>query len=122
MDNQTDKTMIEALQEENATLKAELDAMKDQAKTDAEARRKADLKALFTALGKECPDGDAAKPYLDMTEAQFAAYSTDLKAAAKVPDRALFSSQSLAHAGQTAPQTPGQMLLAAVDKLSKIGV
>lgn len=115
------KAMIEAQQAENASLKAELDALKAQAKADAEARRKADLKSLFTALGKDAPEGDAAKPYLDMTDAQFAAYSTDLKAVAKVPDQALFSAQSLAHGGQSPTKTPGELLMAAVTNLSKRG-
>ena len=115
------KAMIEAQQAENATLKAELDALKAQAKADAEGRRKADLKALFAALGKDAPEGDAVKPYLDMTEAQFAAYTADIKAVAKVPDRALFSSQSLGHAGQPASQTPGELLMAAVTNLSQRG-
>jgi hypothetical protein len=118
----TDQTsMIEALQAENAALKAEMDTIKAAAAAQAQERRAADLKALYVQLGKDAPTGEAASVYMDMTDAQFAAYSADLKAVAAKPDRALFAAQSLAHAGHDTTKTPGELLLSAVNQLSKRG-
>lgn len=87
-----DKPTVEALQARIAELEAQIEAARIE-------RRKADLAAVFEAVGRDVPQD--VQPYLDMSDAAFAAFAADLKAVAKpARDAALFSAASLAKAGK----------------------
>lgn len=87
-----DKPTVEALQARIAELEAQIEAARIE-------RRRADLAAVFEAVGRDVPQD--AQPYLDMSDAAFAAFAADLKAVAKpARDAALFSAHSLSKAGQ----------------------
>jgi phage head maturation protease len=106
-----DQTLIDQQAAQIAELRAQLDAQ-------AKATRSAALSALFTEIGRDPLAADKAAPYLDMTDASFAAFAADLRAmhkAARPADRALFASQSHAMGGQPAG---GASLMDAVKKLS----
>lgn len=86
------KPTVEALQARIAELEAQIEAARIE-------RRKADLAAVFEAVGRDVPQD--VQPYLDMSDAAFAAFAADLKAVAKpARDAALFSAASLAKAGK----------------------
>jgi hypothetical protein len=105
---------VEALKARIAELEAQIEAMRIE-------RRRAELSALFEAIGRDMPQDD--KPYLEMSDAAFAAFAADLKAVAKpVRDAALFSATSIGKAA--AGETDGEKqrltaLLAAVDSIIK---
>jgi phage head maturation protease len=87
-----DKPTVEALQARIAELEAQIEAARIE-------RRRADLAALFEAVGRDAPSDD--KPYIEMSDAAFAAFAADLKAVAKpARDASLFSAASLAKAGK----------------------
>ncbi len=91
-----DQAEIDRLNTEIAELKARMEAARVE-------HRQVDLAALFAAVGRDAPQ-DAA-PYLDMSEAAFAALAADLKAVAasgKQADAALFRADSLKHADKPA--------------------
>jgi len=93
-----DQAEIDRLNAEVAELKASIETARAE-------RRRADLSALFAAVGRDAPE-DAA-PYLDMTDAAFSAFAADLKAvASSVPprDAALFRADSLSHSGKPGPE------------------
>lgn len=112
-----DETLITGLQAQVAQLQASIETQRTE-------RRSADLSALMGELGRDVPAGDAAKPYMGMDDAAFAAFSADLRDMHKAASKAgqgdhLFTSQSLKKAGQgTDAPTNGKTLLAAVAKLS----
>ncbi|WP_424894457.1 hypothetical protein [Tepidimonas sp. HKU79] len=111
-----DEALIAGLQEQVKNLQAEL----ERARTE---RRVESLSALFEEVGRDAPQGDAIKPYLEMSDAAFAAFAADLRAVAKRPQAnpALFSSQALSRAASTVqdePQDRLKALLAAVDRVS----
>jgi hypothetical protein len=109
-----DMNEVEALKARIAELEAQIEAARIE-------RRRADLSALFEAVGRDMPKDD--KPYLEMSDAAFAAFATDLKAVAKpARDAALFSATSLgkAEAGKhDGEQQRISALRAAVDYLIK---
>ena len=110
-----DQALIEGLQSQLDTLKAEL-------ADKARAQRKTELSALFESVGREMPATDEAlQPYLAMPAEAFAVFAADLKAvaAAKKPpaDRALFAATAPARAEQQAHQQRDATLGAAVDRL-----
>jgi phage head maturation protease len=95
---------VKALQEENATLKAQIEATKAQleatnvelstlkaefAAKKLEARTN-EVKALFAAIGKEATE-DAIKPYLSMDSAAFSVVSADMQALKPKANAALFA-------------------------------
>lgn len=111
-----DEALIAGLQEQVQSLQAELQKARQE-------RRVEQLSALFEEVGRDVPNGDAVKPYLEMSDAAFAAFAADLRAVAKRPQAnpALFSSQALSRAASTAqdePQDRLKALLAAVDRVS----
>jgi hypothetical protein len=93
-DNRMD---VKALQEENATLKAQLEATNVELSTlkaefaakQLEARTN-EVKALFAAIGKEATE-DAIKPYLSMDSAAFSVVSADMQALKPKANAALFA-------------------------------
>jgi hypothetical protein len=93
-DNRMD---VKALQEENATLKAQLEATNVELSTlkaefaakQLEARTN-EVKALFAAIGKEATE-DAIKPYLSMDSAAFSVVSADMQALKPKANAALFT-------------------------------
>jgi hypothetical protein len=97
---------------------AELEAQIEAARVE---RRRADLSALFEAIGRDVPKDE--KPYLEMSDAAFSAFAADLKAVAKpVRDAALFSATSVgkADAGKTDDDKQRlNALLSAVDSIIK---
>jgi hypothetical protein len=97
---------------------AELEAQIEDARVD---RRRADLSALFDAVGRDVPKDE--KPYLEMSDAAFAAFAADLKAVAKpARDAALFSATSVGKADAGKPDDDKQRLnalLSAVDSIIK---
>lgn len=62
------------------------------------ARRTEDVKALFSAIGKEFKD-ELAKPYLSMSDEAFTAVAAELKAKPKLPAH-LASEQAIGGAGE----------------------
>lgn len=102
-----DKPTVEALQARIAELEAQIEAARIE-------RRKADLAAVFEAVGRDVPQD--VQPYLGMSDAAFAAFAADLKAVAKpARDAALFSAHSLSKAGQGgAPQDAARARLDAL--------
>lgn len=117
-----DQTLIDGLTADVQRLSTTVTELQAAASSAAAQRRSADLSALFADLGQDVPQGDAAKPYMDMTEASFAAMATTLRATragTKKADETLFSSQATQRAGQQkAPAGAGESLLAAVQTLS----
>jgi len=105
---------VEALKARIAELEAQIEAARVE-------RRRADLSALFEAVGRDVPADD--KPYLEMSDAAFAAFAADLKAVAKpARDAALFASTSLNKAAATKPDGEQQRmkaLLSAVESIIK---
>jgi phage head maturation protease len=88
---------VKALQEENATLRAQLEAtnvelstLKEQFAAKQLAARTNEVKALFAAIGKEATD-EAIKPYLSMDSAAFAVVSADMQALKPKANAALFA-------------------------------
>jgi hypothetical protein len=79
------KANIAALQAENETLRANFAAAQ-------KSQREADIKALFTALGREYSDADAA-PYYSFSAEQFAAVAKELKALKPNPPGYLFRAE-----------------------------
>ncbi len=61
------------------TLQTQFSALQEQIASDCKARRTEAVKELFKAAGKEFTD-DAARPYVDMPEASFAAVAADMRA------------------------------------------
>lgn len=90
-----DEALIAGLQEQVQSLQAELQKARQE-------RRVEQLCALFDEIGRDAPQGDAIKPYLEMSDAAFAAFSADLRAVAKASRQqvnpALFSSQAMGRA------------------------
>jgi len=115
-----DQALIDQLQADAAAKQTQIDALQASISAAATARRAADLGALFAELGKDTPTDDAAKPYMEMSDASFAAFSADLRAArgtSRKMDSALFSSQAAGKAA--APdKKPENTLLQAVERLS----
>lgn len=112
-----ESTRIAALEGQVATLTASLAAEKTRADTAesalADSRKTARLsavKALFSALDREYDDAKAA-PYLEMSDAVFAAVSADLQAAKPARDESLF--QQSAKNGK-APDTQPQLNIAEI--------
>ncbi len=103
---------IKALQDENATLKTQVSDMKTQldelqaaSKKAVKCARETDIKNLFTALGREYKEDEAAH-YFDFSAEQFAAISKDLLAAKpKELPKHLFGAQ--AREGAEEPQEKG---------------
>lgn len=102
-----DQALIDGLQTQLAQLQATV------AQT-AQAQREAQFAALCRDIGRDVvPTGDGLQPYLDMTEATFAAYCADMRAehqrftaASRTHTAALFGSTSAAKAqGQQAQGT-----------------
>jgi phage head maturation protease len=88
---------VKALQEENATLRAQLEAtnvelstLKEQFAAKQLEARTNEVKALFAAIGKEATD-EAIKPYLSMDSAAFAVVSADMQALKPKANAALFA-------------------------------
>lgn len=95
-----DQALIDGLQSDVAALTASL------ASLTAE-KRVAEFSALCKEIGRDLPEGDALKPYTEMSAAAFAVFSADLRAehkrfaaASKTHNAALFGSQSAAKAQQ----------------------
>ncbi|WP_298292760.1 hypothetical protein [Thiomonas sp.] len=90
-----DEALIAGLNEQVKSLQAELNRVRQE-------RRAEQLSALFAAIGRDAPDEEAARPYLEMSDAAFAAFAADLKAVAQAarpqPNPALFASQALSRA------------------------
>lgn len=85
------KARADEAEKVNATLQKQVDDIRL-------AARKAEVQALFKALGREFGD-EAAKPYLEMTDATFAAVRKDLEAAKpKLPEH-LFREQATSGQG-----------------------
>lgn len=111
-----DEALIAGLQEQVKNLQVELERVRQE-------RRAEQLSALFDEIGRDAPQGDAIKPYLEMSEAAFSAFAVDLRAVAKAsrpqPNPALFSSQAMSRAAaKPEPQDRLQALLAAVERVS----
>lgn len=106
-----DQALIDGLQTQLAALQTQVAAA-------ATAQRSEQFAALCRDIGREAvPTGDALKPYLDMTDATFAAYCADLRAehqrftaANRTHTAALFGSTSAAKAQsqQAAGTDPGK--------------
>lgn len=89
-----DKAKIESLT-------AERDAATTELANFTAAKRTAEVKELFAALGREHTD-ESAKPYMEMAEATFAAVAKDLKAAKPKAPAHLFQAQATdGEGGQT---------------------
>lgn len=94
-----DQALIDGLQTQLAQLQAQVAA-------SAQSQREAQFAALCRDIGREViPSGDGLQPYLDMTEATFAAYCADMRAehqrfaaASRTHTAALFGSTSAAKA------------------------
>jgi hypothetical protein len=90
-----DEALIAGLQEQVQSLQAELEKARQE-------RRVEQLSALFDEIGRDAPQGEAVKPYLEMSDAAFAAFAADLRAVAKSVRQqvnpALFSSQAMSRA------------------------
>lgn len=93
-----DQALIDGLQSEVAALKASLSSL-------ATDKRVAEFSALCKEIGRDVPEGDALKPYAEMSDSAFAVFSADLRAehkrfaaASKTNNSALFGSQSAAKA------------------------
>jgi hypothetical protein len=76
------KAQNEALAADNARLKADSEAREAQLAAERKAKREADIKALFSATGREFSEV-SAQAYMDLSDAAFAAISADLSASAK---------------------------------------
>lgn len=117
-----DQALIDGLNADVARLNQQVTEMQAAAATAAAERRATDLAALFAELGRDLPEGDAAKPYMDMSAASFAAFAADLRAAhksARKADSTLFTAQGTQRAqGQAPGQQGASALLAAVQNLS----
>jgi phage head maturation protease len=124
---------IKALQEENTALKAQLEATNAELSTlkaefaakQLEARTN-DVKALFTALGREITD-ESIKPYLSMDSATFSIVAKDLQAMKPKADASLFAQQTQAqakfqaqHQQSNGTEQAGSLLLSAVSQLSGV--
>jgi hypothetical protein len=115
---------LKALQEENATLKAqiatanaELSTLKAEFAAKQLETRTNEVKALFSAVGKEATD-DTIKPYLSMDNATFSAVSKDMQAMKPQHDRALFSMQTPRTMQTTTDNnSAGSLLMSAIEKL-----
>jgi hypothetical protein len=70
---------IKALQDENAALKAQISELQAQAKKATKCAREIEIKNLFSALGREFKEEEAA-PYFEFSAEQFALISKDLLA------------------------------------------
>jgi hypothetical protein len=107
--------------EEVDALKARIAELEAQIEAARVERRRADLSALFEAVGRDMPADD--KPYIEMSDAAFAAFAADLKAVAKpTRDAALFSAASLGKVTAGKPDGDQQRLnalLSAVDSIIK---
>jgi len=90
-----DEALIAGLQEQVQSLQAELEKARQE-------RRVEQLSALFDEIGRDAPQGEAVKPYLEMSDAAFAAFAAELRAVAKSVRQqvnpALFSSQAMSRA------------------------
>jgi hypothetical protein len=90
-----DEALIAGLQEQVKNLQAELEKARQE-------RRVEQLSALFDEIGRDAPQGEAVKPYLEMSDAAFAAFAAELRAVAKSVRQqvnpALFSSQAMSRA------------------------
>lgn len=92
-----------ALQDENATLKAENEKLKNDFAASQKAQRETEIKNLFSAIGREYSEASAAQ-YFTFSAEQFALVSKELTEAKKTELPAhLFSSQ--ANNGVEQPQT-----------------
>lgn len=110
-----DDALIAGLQSEVAALTAELAAVRTEKRTAA-------LTALFAAIGRDLPEGEALAPYLAMPEESFAIFSADLAAvAAPKPgrDAALFSATAPARAQAEQDHKTAASLTTAVARLVK---
>jgi phage head maturation protease len=107
--------------EEVDALKARIAELEAQIEAARVERRRADLSALFEAVGRDMPADD--KPYIEMSDAAFSAFAADLKAVAKpARDAALFASTSLGKAAAGKPDGDQQRmnaLLSAVESIIK---
>lgn len=103
-DSMSDPKGLEArITELEASLKASNEAFEaekaarvaaDQKLTDfAAATRKAQVAELFVAMGRK-PEDESIKPYLEMSDATFAAVSADLQASKSKLPAGLFSTQA----------------------------
>jgi molecular chaperone GrpE (heat shock protein) len=108
----SDMNEVESLKARIAELEAQIEAARIE-------RRRADLSALFEAVGRDMPKDD--KPYLEMSDAAFAAFAADLKEVAKpARDAALFAATSVGKAAAGKPEGEQQRLnalLSAVDSI-----
>jgi hypothetical protein len=87
---------LEKFTEENATLRAEMKALREQMLADKQQRREAEIRQLFHDVGREF-SADAAKPYLELSESSFLAVVKDMRAMRPAVDAAstLFSEQAV---------------------------
>ena len=101
MENKPDDSnaVIEDLQSQLTAAKAEADDLKKQLKEFAAAKRKGEIVALFTSLGREVKD-EAIEPYMELSEAQFSAVSADLLAMKPQPAAHLFSAAPIGSSGE----------------------
>lgn len=98
-----------------AAEKTRADALQAQFSAQRSATRTATLKDLFTASGREFKD-ELAKPYLDMTDEQFAA-STDLfKGQKPAIDPALFKEQAKGAGGEEVNLESTTSIVAAAER------
>lgn len=70
-------------------LKAEISELRGSIQKQASERREADIKALFTAIGRPYTE-EAGKPYMGLADESFAAIADDLKARLAAPEGNLF--------------------------------
>ena len=115
-----DEALITGLQTQVAELQSTLQALHT-------AQRSAALSALMGEIGRDVPQGDAAKPYMAMADEAFATFSADMRAMHKA---ALSATQGRGHlfASQATQKATGQdsdggkanakTLLSAVARLS----
>lgn len=95
----TDATQTAPAGDDVGALKARIAELEAEIQSMREDRRKAELAALFEAVGRDAPDD--ITPYLEMSDKAFAAFAADLKALAKpARDAALFTAASVVKAGE----------------------
>lgn len=99
------KAQVENLTAQLAAEKTRADTAESALADSRKTARLSAVKALFSALDREYDDAKAA-PYLEMSDAVFAAVSADLQAAKPARDESLF--QQSAKNGK-APDTQPQL-------------
>ena len=84
------KALIDDLQALLTIAKAEADDLKKKLAEFTAAKRKGEIVALFSALGREVKD-EAIAPYMELSDVQFAAVSADMLELKPKPAAHLFS-------------------------------